>query len=151
VTKLSCCFSICDRNSRCRFYIMGLPIFKWNVLSFIYTRHQELTLATRYLLMIYHSLFIVHISTLIIDGPSLSYMMLSSSCNTLLHNVGSFILIHVCFCHVFFTFHKHKKMVVFGHIVSQERKHIIYETWWILIQSMLMHVTSIRANDMYNK
>ncbi len=71
----------------------------------------------RYLVVIYYSLFIAHISTSIPDGPSLSYMMFFSSCNTLLHNAGSFILIHACFAMFFFTCHKHKKMVVSGHIV----------------------------------
>jgi hypothetical protein len=78
-------------------------------------------------------------------------MMFPTSCNTLLHNVGSFILIHACFGHVIFICHKHKKMAMSGHIVLQEKKCIIYETWWILIQSMLMHVTSIGASDMYNR
>ncbi len=129
--KLSYCFPRCDKNSWCRFCIMNLLISGWTIISFIYTHHQELTLVAGYLLMIYCSLFIAHISTPALNGPSLSYTMFLSFTNTLLCNAGYVILIHACFCHDFFTCHKHKKMAMFSHIVLQERKCIIYETWWI--------------------
>jgi hypothetical protein len=76
--------------------------------------------------MYYSLVFIARISTPTLDGPSLSYMMFPNSCNTLLCNVGSFILIHAYFCHVFFICHKHKNMTMFSHIVLQERKCKLY-------------------------
>jgi hypothetical protein len=78
-----------------------------------------------------HCLFIAHISAPTPNGPSLSYMMFPSSYNILLCKVGSFILIHVCFCHVFSHATKKKKMAMFNHIVLQEKKCIVYETCWI--------------------
>jgi hypothetical protein len=41
-------------------------------------------------------------------------------------------------------------MEMFGHIVSQERKCIMHETWWINIESMLTGVTPIGASDTNN-
>jgi hypothetical protein len=95
----------------------NLTTHMWILCHQFFSMYFQKTLVIRYLLVTYCSLFIAHILAPFLNGPSLSYMMFLSSCNTLLHNVGSFILINVYFSHVFFTCHKHKKMTVCNHIV----------------------------------
>jgi hypothetical protein len=115
------------------------------------------TWAIRYLLVIYYNPFIAHISAPTLDSLSLSYMSFPNYCNTLLHNVRFLILIHVRFCHVFFTCHKHKKMEMFGHIILQEKNALYmklggfkYNQCWHMLHQ-LGQVTWIIHNNLLDR